>query len=326
MRYTDAVSSVVKQHLSPEEIRALVAPSNALGAVSVAVTWSVVCGAMALAWYGPRLIAIPIALVLVGNRQLAMAVLMHEASHRSLFRTRRLNVWIGQWLAAYPTWNDTERYRTHHLKHHRWTGTDRDPDLNLVTPFPTTRRALMRKCLRDLLGLTAVKRVVGLVLIDFGVLEYNVSGATRRLPQAGRGVLEILATGLRNMGGFLVVHALAIAALWTADMMLLYGLWWAAYMTTYSLFVRLRAIAEHACTASTGDVMGNTRTTRANPLARLTVAPHHVNYHLEHHLLMTVPHYRLRRMHVMLRERGALDGAHLAANYREVLRTAASSR
>ena len=33
-----------------------------------------------------------------------------------------------------------------------------------------------------------------------------------------------------------------------------------------------------------------------------------MNFHLEHHLLMTVPLYNLPRMHRLLKERGALDG------------------
>lgn len=47
-------------------------------------------------------------------------------------------------------------------------------------------------------------------------------------------------------------------------------------------------------------------------------------YHLQHHLLMTVPHYNLPRMHRMLRERGVLDGAWVARGYLSVLRDASS--
>ena len=41
------------------------------------------------------------------------------------------------------------------------------------------------------------------------------------------------------------------------------------------------------------DPLRNTRTTRATPLARLLVAPYFVNYHLEHHLFLFVPCWRL---------------------------------
>jgi fatty acid desaturase len=72
------------------------------------------------------------------------------------------------------------------------------------------------------------------------------------------------------------------------------------------------------------DPLQNTRTTLASPLERLFVAPNRVNYHLEHHLLMTVPHYKLPEMHRLLCERGALDGANVVRGYREVLRRAGS--
>jgi fatty acid desaturase len=49
-----------------------------------------------------------------------------------------------------------------------------------------------------------------------------------------------------------------------------------------------------------------------------------VAYHLEHHLVMTVPHYNLPRMHRLLKERGVLDHALIAPGYVPVLRAAMS--
>lgn len=83
--------------------------------------------------------------------------------------------------------------------------------------------------------------------------------------------------------------------------------------------MRIRSIAEHAVLEPTDDPFQNTRTTGASLLARLTVAPHHVNYHLEHHLLPTVPHYRLKALHARLRERGAYAHAAHATGYTQVL-------
>ena len=40
---------------------------------------------------------------------------------------------------------------------------------------------------------------------------------------------------------------------------------------------------------------------------RLLIAPNCVNYHMEHHLLITVPHYNLRAMHERLAELGVVD-------------------
>ena len=64
------------------------------------------------------------------------------------------------------------------------------------------------------------------------------------------------------------------------------------------------------------------RSTRAHFLARVTVAPHYVNYHLEHHLWMKAPCFRLPHLHKMLREKGFLKNAITANGYLEVLKMA----
>jgi len=113
---------------------------------------------------------------------------------------------------------------------------------------------------------------------------------------------------------------LAILAL--AGHALLYVLWVVAWLTTYRLVTRIRAIAEHALAPDADDPLNNTRTTLARAWERLLIAPNRVNYHLEHHLMMTVPHYKLPRLHRLLRERGALAGACVAHGYLGVLRSA----
>jgi fatty acid desaturase len=104
----------------------------------------------------------------------------------------------------------------------------------------------------------------------------------------------------------------------------LYLLWVVAWFTTNSLVTRIRSIAEHNMVPDRDDEMRNTRTTQASWWERLFIAPNRVNYHLEHHLLMTVPFYNLPRMHRLLAERGALEGALVDPGYVGVLRQACS--
>jgi len=103
-----------------------------------------------------------------------------------------------------------------------------------------------------------------------------------------------------------------------------YLLWVVAWLTVNTLVTRIRSIAEHALTAETSEPLRNTRTTEVRWWERLLLAPNRVNYHLEHHLLMTVPHYHLPRLHRLLSERGALDHACVERGYWNVLRRAAS--
>jgi fatty acid desaturase len=66
----------------------------------------------------------------------------------------------------------------------------------------------------------------------------------------------------------------------------------------------------------------NTRTTRANILERLFIAPYYVNYHLEHHLLFYVPCYNLPRVHRFLSESRHAGPMEVQPNYLAVLRLA----
>jgi fatty acid desaturase len=118
------------------------------------------------------------------------------------------------------------------------------------------------------------------------------------------------------------MNALMFAVCWAAGRPWLYLLWPAAYLTTYMLYSRIRNAAEHAVVPDLydPDPLRHTRTTYARWWERLTVAPNRVNYHLEHHLLPTVPPYRLPALHATLKARGAYDGADLAPGYLDVIR------
>jgi fatty acid desaturase len=96
-------------------------------------------------------------------------------------------------------------------------------------------------------------------------------------------------------------------------------------MTTFGLFVRWRSLAEHACMDRSADPLRNTRTTHAGWLARATVAPLHVNYHLEHHLLPTVPWYRLPALGRLLASRDVIPASSRQPGYIGVLRAVSTS-
>ena len=89
------------------------------------------------------------------------------------------------------------------------------------------------------------------------------------------------------------------------------GQWWYYFtfwllplLTFFQLFLRIRNIAEHAGVKENCNDFNNARTTYANILERAFVAPYYVNYHLEHHLLMFVPCYKLKEAHKLLLKKG----------------------
>ena len=124
---------------------------------------------------------------------------------------------------------------------------------------------------------------------------------------------------IRMVVGTLVTNLILFGFLWSIGQPLLYLLWLGAWLTTNKLVARIRSIAEHAVVPDPSDPIGQTRTVLAGPFERLFIAPNRVQFHLEHHLLMTVPHYNLPKFHTMLRERGLLEGACVAPGYAQVL-------
>jgi fatty acid desaturase len=313
-----AAAAMLRRVLSPEERRALLRVDPLRSWWMVASNWLLVFAAMALVAWAPNPFTVVVALFVIAARQLGMAVVMHEAAHRTLFRSRRLNDWVGNWLGAYPVWAEVAPYRAYHLAHHTRTGTAEDPDLGLAAPFPITRSSFRRKVWRDLSGQTGWKQAKAVFLRDVGLAR----GRNQRTLGMNEG--RQLDVGWHKLIPVATTNAVLFALLTAAGHPALYLLWVAAWLTTYRLVSRLRSIAEHGMVPDQSDPLRNTRTTRAAWWERLLIAPNRVNFHLEHHLLMTVPHHNLPRLHRLLRARGALDAACLAPGYVSVFRLAMS--
>src|SRR5690606_34603318 len=113
-------------------------------------------------------VLIPLCVMIIGTRQLGLAILMHEAAHGALSPNQRLNDFLGHWLCAVPVGASLAAYRPYHLSHHKYAQNEEDPDLVLSAPFPVTPASLRRKILRDLTGQTFFKQRVLFALKAFG--------------------------------------------------------------------------------------------------------------------------------------------------------------
>jgi fatty acid desaturase len=244
--------------LGREDIDQLLELNDLRSWCSIAVNWALVFASFAVVARWPNPVSILLALFVIGARQLGFAVMMHEASHRTLLRNRRLNDWVGNWLCAYPIWSDVHPYRPYHLRHHAKTGSPQDPDIGLVRPFPITGASLRRKVWRDLSGQTGRKFARGAWKRTFG--SYRDDPTARRAAQ-----------------GVAVTNLVLLAILASFGRPELYLLWVAAWLTTHTLVTRIRSIAEHALTPDLEDPLGNTRTTVVSWWERLLLAPNRVN-------------------------------------------------
>jgi fatty acid desaturase len=280
--------------LSTEEIRPFMARSDARAWLMVSANFLLIAGAFALPILWPNPLTILICLLLLGARQLGLAVIYHDCCHGVFFRTRWLNDLIGHWVAAGLLNTSMYAYRAYHLKHHKFAGTPDDPDLGIASAYPASAASLRRKIRRDLTGVTGWKAFKG---------QFRKFGIRRNAP-------------------FVVSHLLLFGALWLAGAPWAYALWWLAYVFVHQLVTRLRFMGEHGVAKDrlSADARENTCTTVVSWWERLLVAPNYVNFHLEHHLSAAVPCYRLAPLHKLLISRGFFDDYPcLSAGYRDVL-------
>lgn len=280
-------------------------------------TWSLVhCwGVILLTWVVVGVWTNPLTILLgifiIGARQLGLGVLSHDGAHFSLYENRKLNDWVSQWILSRPFTSGTiDGYRKYHLQHHAHTQQEQDPDLPLSKPFPISPSSFRRKVWRDLSGQTGWKQYGGMFKDAF-------SGPTR-LAALKRGWGRFGPNILINIG-FLVCFALA------GKWYLYFLLWWVPALTWNRFITRLRNIAEHAAVPDNDDRLRNTRTIQASWWERAFIAPYGVNYHLEHHLIVNCPYYKLKRAHRILLDNCLGDQMELQPSYRAMLQCAVPS-
>jgi fatty acid desaturase len=293
-------------------IRKLSAVSTTRWLAAAMWNWAIIAGAIAVSLSVSHWAIYLIGIMIVGTRQHALGVLMHEGVHYRVAPERLWNDLLSDWMAGYPLVVPTEGYRAFHLKHHRLLDTQEDPERVTIDNFrrewifPMPRLRLYGLLLRDLSGLWPRPAIALLML-------------TWKIP--GRRARHLIPIGL--------LHASVALLTYTADCLwALILFWWVPLLTVFPACFRLRTVTEHSGIRPNGpryrreevDVVSTTRTTVSNAIGRFFLAPHGINYHTEHHLYPSVPYFRLREVHRLLQSDSAYASqAHIASGYAQVV-------
>lgn len=310
-----------RELLKSGEVKAYIQSSNIKGLWLLLFNWSLIVLAFALPaiWLNP--FTIVMSLLVLANRQLGLAILMHECAHYSLFKTRALNQWLGQILCGAPVLADLNGYRSYHMRHHKEAGTTVDPDYPNYKNYPVSRRSIQRKILRDFTGITGLKTLYALILMNAGVLSYDMSYKSYTA-QRTLSATQIIGNLCKNLAMPVLVNLAMWSVLYLSGHAWLYLLWWVSYLTVYMFILRIRNAAEHGSVPDLldKDPLLHARTTQASWLARLIFAPNFVNYHMEHHLQPNVPCYNLKRFHSFLKKKQVIDQSQIASGYVTVVK------
>ena len=285
--------------ISKSELHAFMKRSDKSGFLVIFYAWLSITAIFALAASFPVWPVFIVTIFLLAGRQQALAAIMHETGHNTLFATKRYNEFVATWLSSPFLLMDGKTYSKNHLEHHRTAGTDKDPDLPNYKNYPVTKASLIRKFARDFLGLTGLKANLYFILSGNDLLTKE-----KRAPgQLARGIL---------------VNAGLFSVLWVLGYGQLFLLWIIAYLTVYMAIIRMRQIAEHAGVINLYNLEPkyNTRSVPRGILGLLFISPTAgLSYHCEHHASLAIPTYHLKALHELIKSRGYYDDIDLTSGY-----------
>lgn len=248
-----------------------------------------------------------LAIIIIGARMHALAILMHDATHFQFLKSRKWNDILTNILTMYPLFTSIEIYRQNHMQHHRHLNTEHDPDWvaklgKREFTFPKTKQEFLLTILSYLVLYQGVKDAIWF-------LKRFQAPANKPKKKQKKDWYKIVFY-------ILLFAGLTIGGLWSSFLLF----WFIPYLSTFFMFQYIRSVAEHFGELEYDDLLTSTRTIKANWIERFFMAPHQVSYHLEHHLYPGVPFYNLPHLHeLLMQEQDYNQKAHITEGFVEGL-------
>ena len=258
-------------------------------------------------YFWPNPLALLLSVLVIGTRQHALFVFAHDAAHYLLYENRLANEIVGR-ASAMVQGLSMCTYRVIHRLHHNNLYGPLDPDTALHGGYPRGKAYLVKKLLKDLSGLTAWK-TYAYFLGGAPALNTATNVALRPLDDTSD---KLRREARHDRNAVIVFHLVALALFALSGYLVQYlVLWVLPLVTVVQAILRLRAIAEHGATTDFSSPLTAARTNVVPAWLAWLIFPHHVNYHIEHHLYASVPHYNLPVLHREMRARMMLENAEL---------------
>lgn len=264
--------------------------------------WGVVLVAVWSSWYllPPNtlhgLCLYVVAVTVISARQHALMVVVHEAIHKRIARSLRMNDGLARIGAAFPVFISLSKWKFIHLFHHQFTHTDLDPDRAIYSRYPLRSTSFWALLARDICGRNVVSTLRYFLDVPFGARDFNV-----RFLGAERAARYEESSDMNQFVLFWIVLlglGITTGGLSFVEVTILY--WLVPYCTFTQLFFRIRGAIEHGNVPEVNNPYRQTRTYFMHPVLKFFFAPKNVNYHLEHHLYPSVPFYHLPKLHAVL--------------------------
>ena len=290
-------------NITEEELKPLYKTKPLIHISAIIFNWILIAATIILTLKLESIAFYFLAVIIIGARMHALAILMHDASHFRFLRNKFWNDMVTNVTIMYPIFTSIEVYRNNHLKHHRHLNTDHDPDWvaklgNRHFTFPKTRSEFL------------------LTLFSYFILYQGFMDALWFLRRFGgvkqAGKVSQNRKIIKGTFYLLLFAALTFFGAWKAYLLL----WVVPYFSTFFMYQYIRSVAEHFGDLAYEDDLSSSRTTKANFIEKFFIAPHNVGYHLEHHLYPGVPYYNLPKLHAILMANPSYEAnAHVTEGY-----------
>lgn len=271
------------------EVKRLSKPSLFISLSLILFDWTIIITCIWLVVLYKSIFAYLLTIAVIGSRQHALLLLMHDAAHWRLSKIRSVNEFLSDFFCAFPIFLTTANYRSSHLKHHKYLNTEHDPDWVLKQglaewTFPKSKITILKILFSRLFALQTLEMIKK--IFRFGVQNKSVNKK-----------IKIPKTFLmfRSTYYIALIIVLSVFHLWWV-----YLLFWIVPAFTYLPFLlRLRSLAEHFG-LSWQHELNSARNVIPNVLERFFLVPHNGSYHLDHHLYPSVCVYHLNKLHKVL--------------------------
>ncbi|MCC2447567.1 fatty acid desaturase family protein [Bacillus cereus] len=276
------------------EIRELQARNNWYNIFAIGLDWLMVSISVCAYFLFPSIWVYLISILIIGSRMRGLDIMMHEASHNMLFENRKLNKWVTCFFAAFPIMISYQTYCKGHMTHHKYLWSEVDPDLiryrifGLDDPEQNRIRFFIFHFLKPLFLVHVPRYILGMV---------KVSMYSKDEPRLDRYA--------RNIFWLAIIISSIVFGFW--KIILLF--WIVPFLTTFQILKYWAEMAEHAGLENEHEIFAS-RNSFGNWYERFLLHPHHNSYHLVHHLFPAVPHYNIKKAHLILMKDPTYRQAH----------------
>lgn len=234
----------------------------------------------------PQYLAVPLVLILsvIGSFGLhSLGLMGHEGTHFTLHPKRVVSAYIGVLTSAIVPFHLDMGFAIRHNQHHRFTNTERDPDLAVFSQYKTLWSRLFLARLK-----ASHEYLIGTLQLASG-----------RYPTQWDSLLNLTRPQITTLARVNILASLTFLAFYALiiSQIPLFGV---VLGTTFFLAILVSGLRPYLEHAGTDNQRFTSSRSWISPFFNMAYAG--INFHLAHHLAPAVPAYRIAAFHAWLVE------------------------